>query len=215
MNLFGGRRGGATANNRRCGGPGQQCSHGQCPSAAAAAAAAGAGGVPSYPAGGALGQTHDGSSIISSNSNSTRVTQPGMEMMPTMQQQQPSGLDGLPMGGGTGAGILGMENIEEHLKGAPADVLAAAERLSLISPMMLAAEGGGMAGGGVMDMDDMAGVVSTAPGAESTDTGVLSVSSEGCLASTFFCFILADWLADMTDKSKRARMIAYKMLFFS
>lgn len=208
MNLFGGRRGG-TNTNRRCGGPGQQCSNGQCPSAAAAA---GAGGVPSYPAGGALGQAHESNSIISSNNNSTTVTQPGMEMMPMMQQHQPSGLDGLPLGGGAGEGILGIENIEEHLKGAPADVLAAAERLSLISPMMLGAEGGGAgAAGGVMDMDGMAGVVSTAPGAESTDTGVLSVSFRLSSKHAFF------FVADMTDKRPRmyrcrCSMVLYYML---
>lgn len=127
----------------------------------------------SYPAGGALGQGQQ-----SSSSSSTRVAQPGMEMMPT-SQQQPSGLDGLPLGGGgdgggDGGGTIGMENIGQHLQGAPADVLAAAERLSLISPMMLGAGGGGA--GGVMDMDGMGGVVRTAPGAESTDTGLLSVS---------------------------------------
>lgn len=131
--------------------------------------------MTSYPAGGALGQAQVAGS---GSSGSATVSQPGMEMMPTTQQQ-PSGLDGLPLGGGGGGpgglgGIIGIENIEEHLKGAPADVLAAAERLSLISPMMLAAQGGGA--GGVMDVDGMGGIVRTAPGAESTDTGVLSVS---------------------------------------
>ncbi|CAN0377282.1 unnamed protein product [Pylaiella littoralis] len=161
MNFFGGKRGG---NHSHSHGPGQQCSHDH------GSAAAAGGGMLSYPAGGALGQGQQ-----SSSSSSTRVAQPGMEMMPT-SQQQPSGLDGLPLGGGgdggDGGGTIGMENIGQHLQGAPADVLAAAERLSLISPMMLGAGGGGA--GGVMDMDGMGGVVRTAPGAESTDTGLLS-----------------------------------------
>lgn len=85
-------------------------------------------------------------------------------MMPT--SQQPAGLAGLPLGDDGGGGFLGVgPDIEESLKGAPPDVLAAAERLSLISPMMLGAGAGGMGG-----------VVNTAPGAESTDTGTLSVS---------------------------------------
>lgn len=153
--LFGSRRSGSQCNSH-----GRQCSDNQCPSAAAAAAAA----TPSYPAGGALGQAQQ--------SSNTRVVQPGMEMMPT--SHQPVGLGGLPLGsdggggsGGGGGGFSGVGNIEESLKGAPPDVLAAAERLSLISPMML----GAGAGAGGMD-----GVVRTAPGAESTDTGVLSVS---------------------------------------
>lgn len=100
--------------------------------------------------------------------------------MPTLQQQQqPGGLAGLPLGGGgDGIGLMGVGNIEESLKGAPPDVLAAAERLSLIAPMMAGAGAGG-GGGGVMDKDGMAGVVRTAPGAESTDTGALSVSTGG------------------------------------
>ncbi|CAM9703041.1 unnamed protein product [Ectocarpus sp. 12 AP-2014] len=150
--FFGSRR----AGNQQCR-SGQQCSHGNCSSANASA---------SFPAGGALGQ--------SQGSIATTV-QPGMELMPTLQQQQ-GGLAGLPLGGGAGAGgLIGVGNIEESLKGAPPDVLAAAERLSLIAPMMAGAgAGGGGGGGGLMDMDGMANVVRTAPGAESTDTGALS-----------------------------------------
>lgn len=150
--LFGTRRaGGGQCKNHGC-------KDSQCASSAAAAAAA----TPSYPAGGALGQ-------------STRIVQPGMEMMPT--SHQPVGLAGLPLGGdGGGEGLLGMgisTEIEESLKGAPPDVLAAAERVGLISPMMLGA-GAGAGAGGIGG--GMGGVVNTVPGTESTDTGVLSVS---------------------------------------
>lgn len=109
--------------------------------------------------------------------------------MPTLQQQ-PGGLAGLPLGGGGGAGgLTGVGNIEESLKGAPPDVLAAAERLSLIAPMMAGAGAGGGGGGGVMDMDGMANVVRTAPGAESTDTGALSVSTGGFAAKVFCTYV--------------------------
>lgn len=103
-------------------------------------------------AGGALGRTDQ----ITSN---TTVAQPGMEMMPPSH-------GGMVAGGAPGfrPGVLaGMSQseVEDALKDAPADVLAAAQRLSLI--------------GSTMGMD-VGGVVQTAPGSESTDTGMLSVS---------------------------------------
>lgn len=145
MNFFGGRRGSHggsthahsnTAAVPRAGGhshcSGHQCNHGP---------AAG----PAHPyapsAGGALGQGAQ-----------TTVVQPGMEMMP-------SALHGMGGGGGALGGLLGVSDLEGSLAGAPPDVLAAAERLSLV-----ASSGG------------EGGVVRTAPGAESTDTGELSVS---------------------------------------
>lgn len=103
-------------------------------------------------AGGAIGRTDQ----ITSN---TTVAQPGMEMMPPSH-------GGMVAGGAPGfrTGVLaGMSQseVEDALKDAPADVLAAAQRLSLINSTM------GM---------DVGGVVQTAPGSESTDTGMLSVS---------------------------------------
>lgn len=151
MSLFGNRRDGSGAHGHanttsHYHGPGQQCSHNHGPSSSAA----GSHEQQHYhrqhqAAGGALGQQ-----------GQTRVAQPGMEMMP-------SGIGGGGGGGGRGGvgGLGGMGDLGASLQGAPADVLAAAERLSLISPMM----------GG-----DLRGVVSTVPGMESTDTGALSVS---------------------------------------
>lgn len=155
--LFGTRRQG---NGGHSHGSGQKCCNNHGPPGAA---------MPAYPAGGALGQAHDNNN---SSGGDARVVQPGMEMMPTLSQV-PGGLAGLPLGddglagGGGGGGLMGVGDIEESLKGVPPDVLAAAERLSLISPMML---GGGVGGVGAD------GVVRTAPGAEATDTGELSVS---------------------------------------
>lgn len=149
--------------SRRPGSGGSQCQNHGCKDSRCSSASAS---TSSYPAGGALGQPPS-----SQQSNNARVAQPGMEMMPTSSHV---GLAGLPLGGGGGGGggglgLLGVgADIEESLKGAPPDVLAAAERLSLIPSAMLGAgAGGGMAG---------VGVVNTAPGAESTDTGELSVS---------------------------------------
>lgn len=96
-----------------------------------------------------------------------------MEMMPTSTSSQ---LAALPVGGES-SGLIGVGgDLAESLKGAPPDVLAAAERLSLISPMMLGAGGGGGDGGDV---------VRTAPGAETTDTGELSVSRVYCIKCTW------------------------------
>lgn len=86
--------------------------------------------------------------------------QPGMEMMP---------MNGFGVGPGAGGGSAlasltgtkNMQELQESLKGAPADVLAAAERLSLIPS----------------NADVGSSVVRTAPGSEDTDTGMLSVSN--------------------------------------
>lgn len=95
------------------------------------------------------------------------MVQPGMEMLPT-------GAGGMPgMAGGdeesTGA-LLGVSNLQESLRGAPADVVGAAERLSLIPPMMGGGLGGAL-GGGVEGR-----VVRDVPGEASTDIGTPSVS---------------------------------------
>ncbi|CAN0457929.1 unnamed protein product [Ascophyllum nodosum] len=99
-------------------------------------------------AGGALGQAGE---------STTTVAQPGVEMMPASH-------GGMAFGGGSGdrLGVLaGMSQreLEVALKDAPGDVLAAAQRLSLIGSTA------------DMSMDD---VVKMVPGLESTDTGVLS-----------------------------------------
>ena len=104
-------------------------------------------------AGGALGQAGE---------STTTVAQPGVEMMPASH-------GGMAFGGGSGdrLGVLaGMSQreLEVALKDAPGDVLAAAQRLSLIGSTA------------DMSMDD---VVKMVPGLESTDTGVLSVSRDG------------------------------------
>lgn len=106
-------------------------------------------------AGGALGQGE--------NSSAT-VVQPGMELMPTTAfggHGAGVGVGGVGGGGALGSMIGGGQNLKElheTLQGAPPDVLAAAQRLSLIP----------------MTVDPT--VIRTAPGAESTDTGMLSVS---------------------------------------
>lgn len=78
-----------------------------------------------------------------------------MELMPT----------GFGSGGSSAlASITGgrnMEELQESLQGAPADVLAAAERLSLIPTTS----------------DPTAPVIRSEPGPSSTDTGKLSVSA--------------------------------------
>lgn len=94
-----------------------------------------------------------------------------------------------PAAGGAlgGAGVAGLrdinntivgggESVEEKLKGAPADVLAAAQRLSLIPT------GPGMRSSAAKDD----GVVRTAPGFESTDTGELSVSGPWSLTGMLY-----------------------------
>lgn len=94
------------------------------------------------------------------------MIQPGVETSP------PGGLvggvgevGGVSGAGGAGGldGLLGVSDFEDKLKAAPADVRAAAERLSLISA----------AADGIGGMD---GIVTRAPGLDSTDTGKLSVS---------------------------------------
>lgn len=73
------------------------------------------------------------------------------------------GVGGGAGGGGALASLTGTQNmqeLQESLKGAPADILAAAERLSLIATTT----------------DPSSSVVRTEPSSESTDTGMLSVS---------------------------------------
>ena len=85
-----------------------------------------------------------------------------MEMLPTSA----GGMPGLAGSDDKGVGaLLGVSDFEESLRGAPADVLGAAERLSLIRPTM----GAGMEGTVVRDV----------PGEENTDIGTLSVSWSG------------------------------------
>ncbi|CAN0011864.1 unnamed protein product [Laminaria digitata] len=144
MSFFGNRRGprgGDHSHGSHSHGPGgQQCNHNHGPS-------------PPHrqPAGGALGR------------GPPRVVQPGMDMLPTSA----GGMPGLAGGDAKGMGaLLGVSDFEEGLRGAPADVLGAAERLSLIAPTMGAGLGGGVGVGG--------GVVRDVPGEENTDIGNLS-----------------------------------------
>lgn len=139
MSFWGGGGGG---DNRRSRGNaqtcGQNCGNGQCSSQQS---------HDQMQAGGALGQVHHASSGTTS--------QPGMELMPT------------GFGNGRGSALASItggrnaEEIQQSLKGAPPDVLAAAERLSLIPTTT----------------DPTAPVIRSEPGPASTDTGKLSVSA--------------------------------------
>lgn len=93
----------------------------------------------------------------SDDTSPAKVSQPGTEMMPLSQAAQAA------FGSATGDGVGGLfadlsrSDIQEKLKGAPPNVLAAAERMSLLPAMQRE-------------------VVTTAPGLDETDTGTLSVS---------------------------------------
>ena len=90
-----------------------------------------------------------------------------MEMLPISAGDMPglAGGDEKSMGA-----VLGVSDFEESLRGAPADVVGAAERLSLIPPMSGGGLGGAL-GGGAEGM-----VVRDVPGEANTDIGTLSVS---------------------------------------
>lgn len=96
-----------------------------------------------------------------------------MEMLPTSA----GGMPGLPGGDEKSMGaLLGVSDFEESLRGAPADVVGAAERLSLIPPTLEGGLGGGL-GGGVGVRGGVEGmVVRDVPGEANTDIGTLSVS---------------------------------------
>lgn len=100
----------------------------------------------------------------SDDTSPAKVSQPGTEMMPLSQAAQAA------FGNATGNGIGGLfgdlstGDIQEKLKGAPPNVLAAAERMSLLPAMQR-------------------DVVMAAPGLEETDTGSLSVSGLGSMSN--------------------------------
>lgn len=107
----------------------------------------------SLGAGGALGM----GSSSGGSSPPTTVSQPGTEMMPMSRAALAA------VGGSPGEAVASLlrgtpGEIQEKLKRAPPNVMAAAQRLSLIPPTQ-------------------GGVVMTAPGLDDTDTGALSVST--------------------------------------
>ena len=96
--------------------------------------------------------------------------QPGMEMLP----MGAGGMPGLDGGEAKGLGGLLPSDLEESLRGAPDDVLAAAARMSLIPPTI--GSGLGVGVGGEMRRGLGGAVVTDVPGEENTDVGRLSVS---------------------------------------
>lgn len=84
------------------------------------------------------------------------------------------GMPGLDGGEAKGLGGLLPSDLEESLRGAPDDVLAAAARMSLIPPTI--GSGLGVGVGGEMRRGLGGAVVTDVPGEENTDVGRLSVS---------------------------------------